>query len=120
MVDRSLEIKQLKNEFKTLGFHEDIRMVTDVTDGISNQTDIVVEDVYSNHRDEDDSGKNEKIMRTSSISNKELSIIVNGEPGEPIYMSPFFSTFFKTKNNQLLSPCRLHTLYKGMCQEHLY
>ena len=43
LCQRSLKIKQLKNELQTLGFHEDIRMVSDVTDDTSDQPAIVAE-----------------------------------------------------------------------------
>ena len=97
LYQRSLKIKQLKNELWTLRFHDDIRMVTDVTDDTSDQPAIVAADwtVTPEMKIILDKLKTEK--RTPSLTNEDLSLIVNRTPGKPLRMSPFFSVFTKPK-----------------------
>ena len=97
LYQRSLEIKKLKNELRTLGLHGNIRMVTDVTDDTSNQPAIVAADCRVTPEMKVVLDKLKKEMRTPSLTNEDLSLIVNGSPGEPIYKSPFFSVFTKPK-----------------------
>ena len=70
-------------------------MVTDVIDDTSDQPAIVVEDCAITIEMKVILEKNKKIMRTLSLSNEPLSLVVNGAPSEPICMSPFFSIFTK-------------------------
>ena len=102
MSGRSLEIKQLKTQLKTLGSHEDIHMFTDVTDDTSYQPDIVVAYFTVTREMRVILDKLKKITRAPSLSNEDLSITVNGSSGELIYTSPFFSTF--TKKNSTAFP----------------
>ena len=68
----SLKIKQLKNELQTLGFHEDIRMVTDVTDDTSNQPAIVVADCTVTPEMKIILDKMKTEIRTPGLTNEEL------------------------------------------------
>ena len=94
---RSLAIKELKDELRQLGFHEDIREVTDITDEASDQTAIIAADCEVTPAMKVVLDKLKIVMRTPSLSNDDLSLIVNGAPDEPMCMSPFFSTFSKPK-----------------------
>ena len=97
LYQRSLKTKQLKNELRTLGFHEDIRMVADVTDDTSDQPAIVSADCTVTPEMKIILDKLKTEMRTTSLTNEDLSLIFNREPDKPICMSPFFSVFTKPK-----------------------
>lgn len=88
-------------------------MVIDVADNNSDEPDTVV-DCEATAEMKDILDKLKILMRKPSLSNDDVSVMVNGLSKEPICGSPFFSTFTKQKNTQLLSPCWLCTIYKGM------
>ena len=93
---RSLGIRRLKAEFQILGFHEDICMVTDITNNTSDQYVIVATDCTVIQEMKIVLDKLKVIMRTLDQSNDDILLIVNGAPGDPICMSPF-STFTQPK-----------------------
>ena len=72
-------------------------MVTDVTDDTSDQPTTVAADCPVTPEMKVILDKLKTEMRTPSLTNEDLSLIVNGAPGEPIYKSPFFSVFTKPK-----------------------
>ena len=90
LYQRSLKIKQLKNELQTLGFHEDIRMVTDVTNDTSDQPAIVAVDFTVTPEMKIILDRLKTEMITPSLTNEDLSLIFTRAPYEPICMSPFF------------------------------
>ena len=97
LYQRSLKINHLKNELRTLGFHEDIGMVTEVTNDTSYTPAIVAADFTVTPEMKIILDKLKTEMRTPSLTNEDLSLIVNRAPGNPICMSPFFSIFTKPK-----------------------
>ena len=72
-------------------------MVTDVTDDTSNQPAIVAADCTVTPEMKIILDKLKTEMRTPSLTNEDLSLIVNRAPGDPICMSPLFSVFTEPK-----------------------
>ena len=72
-------------------------MVTDVTDDTSDQPAIVAVDCTVTPEMKVVLDRLKTVMRTTSLTNEDLSLILNGAPDDPIYKSPFFSVFTKSK-----------------------
>ena len=89
-------------------------MVTGVTDDTSDQTTIVAADCTVTPETKIILDKLKTKMRKPSLTNEDLSLIVNRDPGDPICMSPFFSIF--TKPKILNSFCRVgYTPFTRAC-----
>ena len=72
-------------------------MVTDITNNTSDQYVIVATDCTVIQEMKIVLDKLKTIMRTPSLTNDGLSLIVNGAPNKPICMSPFYLRFTKAK-----------------------
>ena len=88
LYERSLKIKRLNTELQTLAFHEDIRMVTDITNGTSDQCAIVAADCTVILEMKIILDKLKTIMRASSPTNNDMSLMINGASDEHVCMYP--------------------------------